>query len=59
MPACVQIQVCSNPVVTGHTHYALSVAKNVIMFYEREFGIPYPLPKQGQFLGCTYTKARF
>lgn len=42
-----QVQVCSNPVNINHTHYALDVAKNVIMFYEQEFGVPYPLPKQG------------
>ncbi len=43
-----QVQVCSNPVILNHTHYALEVAKNVIMFYEQEFGVPYPLPKQGE-----------
>lgn len=42
-----QVGVCSNPVVVDSTRYALEVATNVIMFYEREFAIPYPLPKQG------------
>lgn len=42
-----QIQVCSNPLVVENTMYALEVAKNVIMFYEREFDVAYPLPKQG------------
>ena len=42
-----QIQVCSNPLIVDKTKYALSVAAEVITFYETEFDIPYPLPKQG------------
>ena len=42
-----QVQVCSSPVTVDNTRYALEVGKKVIMFYEREFGVPYPLPKQG------------
>ena len=43
-----QVEVCSNPVVVDSTQYALEVATNVIMFYERMFDVPYPLPKQGE-----------
>ena len=47
--AChMQVQVCSNPVVVDSAQYALEVATNVIMFYERMFNVPYPLPKQGE-----------
>lgn len=44
----VQIGVCSNPEVVDSTGYALEAAKNIIMFYEEEFGVAYPLPKQGE-----------
>ena len=46
-----QVRVCSNPTVTSKTNYALEVAKNVLGFYEQEFGVPYPLPKLGMLTG--------
>lgn len=43
-----QIRVCSNPDVVENTRYALEAAKDIVMFYEQEFGVAYPLPKQGE-----------
>lgn len=39
---------CSNPLMVEHTNFALKVAMDVVQFYEREFGVAYPLPKLGE-----------
>ena len=38
---------CSNPAVVNKTNYALTVATEVLSYYEHMFGVPYPLPKLG------------
>ena len=38
---------CSNPAVVNKTNYALTVATEVLSYYEHVFGVPYPLPKLG------------
>lgn len=43
----VQVGVWSNPEVIGKTEYALSVAVEVLAFYEERFDLSYPLPKLG------------
>ena len=44
-----QVSVWSRPDVNDQTHYALDIATKVLSFYEQSFGIPYPLPKLGEY----------
>lgn len=43
-----QIRVWSRKDAIDSTDLALSVAENVLNYYEKFFNIPYPLPKIGE-----------
>ena len=54
----VEVGVCGRPSVVsaGELDYALNVSKNVIEFYEKFYGVKYPLPKCGLYQVNFYTK---
>lgn len=49
---CCQISVYAVPEKIDQTAFALDAAVQLLDFYDDYFDIPYPLPKQGQYLLC-------
>lgn len=47
-----QISVYTVPEKINQAEYALNTAVTLLDFYDDYFGIPYPLPKQGEHLFC-------
>ena len=43
-----QLRVCSTPITSDRTQYALAVAEDIIQYYEELYQVDYPLPKQGK-----------
>ena len=42
-----QLQVCSTPMTSGKTQYALTIAEDIVRYYEELYQVDYPLPKLG------------
>lgn len=47
-----QISVYTVPEKINQAEYALNTAVTLLDFYDDYFGIPYPLPKQGELSFC-------
>ena len=45
----INVSVAASADKLDQAEYALHTAANITDFYEKYFGIPYPLPKQGKF----------
>jgi glutamyl aminopeptidase len=50
------LSVYSTPAQLNKTKYAIQVAVNIIEYYIQYFGIPYPLPKLGEYLDMLLTQ---
>lgn len=50
------LSVYSTPAQLNKTKYAIEVGVNIIEYYIQYFGIPYPLPKLGEYLDVLLTQ---
>jgi glutamyl aminopeptidase len=50
------LSVYSTPAQLNKTKYAVEVAVNIIEHYIQYFGIPFPLPKLGEYLNVLLTQ---
>jgi len=52
-PLLLQVRVFTPPDSIDSAQFALNTAVKVINYYEKYFGIGYPLPKQGMSSTCS------
>jgi len=50
----VDVSIHTPPELLGQAKFALQTAVQLTDYYDNFFGVPYPLPKQGDIGSCTH-----